>query len=47
VHTLLVGDRDDFASKEAVGTFARKCNDPWSVEVYPGADHFAFVPSPW
>lgn len=44
---FLVGDRDEFTTKEAAGTFARSCAEPWSAKIYPGADHFAFVSSPW
>jgi len=44
---FLLGTRDDFTSRESIGKFASHCLDPWSLKVYPGADHFAFVSSPW
>lgn len=32
---------------KAAKKFAHECAVPWSVKVYPGADHFAFVSNPW
>ena len=44
---FLIGDKDDFTSKGSTARFARRCAEPWSVKIYPGANHFAFVVSPW
>ena len=44
---FLIGTADDFTSRGATERFAKRCAEPWRVEVHEGCDHFGFVSSPW